>query len=304
MNIGKTISFFRKRLKFRQKELVNDHMESSSISRIEQGKQSLKVEALIEILNKMSLTTEEFFAKCLIDKTQDEWKKLFYKCAENPNNESTRKELIFYYEKIKNKEKSLKELVNYYSVKLYFSKFWTEIDSVTEQELDEAFNYLKSKEYYQQYDYILISNIILLMKNSQQEYLLSRTIPIEDESARTNEVKKIVCQILINLITSRIYRKDFVGAKRYLKNTEALDISRTDYRLALNIEYLKNLLGYLITGEAFYMKNIQTYIILLEFVGDEQTLKAIKEEVKILTYTNKNIVKIDENDFPIGILKE
>lgn len=303
MKVGETVSFFRKSLKFRQKELVNDYMESSSISRIEQGKQYIKADALIEILNQMSLTVEEFFAKCLPDRSQEEQKQLFYECAENPHKESSKRELLRYYDSIKLKDKNLKELVNYLNIKVYFSRVWKEVEAVTKQELDEVFQYLKAKDYYQQYDYVIISNIILLMDDSQQEYLVSRSIPIPDESTRTESIKKNACQILINLVTSRIYRKDFVGAKKYLQETETLKVSKTDYHMALNIEYLKNLLGYLITGETFYMKNIQTYIVLLEFIGDEQTLKAVKEEVKILTYTNGNTTKIDRTYYPIGILK-
>lgn len=281
MNVGETIGFFRKKLKFMQKELVNSHMESSSMSRIEQGKQAVKVDALIEILDIMSVTTEEFFARCQIDRSQKELKTLLYKCAEDVTNNTTKKELLSYYNTIKNKHKSLKELSNYIGIKLYFSRFWQEIDSISEQDLYELFQYLKTKEYYQQYDYVIISNIILLVTDDQQNYLISRAIPIQDESLRNDALKKVACQILINLVTSKIYKKDFVGAKRYLQKSEAFDSSKADYRFALNVEYLKNLLGYLTTGEAFYMKNIHMYINLLEFVGDKQTLNAVKEEVKM-----------------------
>ncbi|MEI5993273.1 helix-turn-helix transcriptional regulator [Candidatus Enterococcus mansonii] len=280
MDVGKTIRFFRKQLNFRQKELVSKHMETSSISRIEKGEQSLKVEALVEILNTMSLTTEEFFAKCLMDDSRDKWRVLFYSCTENPKDGVAKRELLEYYEAIKTKAKArtLKELSNYFSIKLYFSRIWAEVDSITEQELDDTFNYLLAKKYYQQYDYMIINNIILLMKDDQQEYLISKIIPIKDEEFRNTEVKRYARSTLVNIITSKIYKKDFIQAKEYLSKAENFDKSSADYSFTLNIEYLKNLLGYLITGEAVYMKNIHTYIYMLEFVGDRQTLEAVKKK--------------------------
>lgn len=303
MNVGETISFFRKKLDFKQKDLVNSHMETSSISRIEQGIQSVKVDALIGILDKMSLTVEEFFSRCQVDQAQDEWKTLVYNCIDEPDNMDAKNALISYYKMLKNKKKTLKEQANYFSIKMYFSRIWPEIAPISDLELEELYDYLKVKKYYQQYDYMIINNTILLMKDKQQEFIFSRIIPIQDEDLRNDEVKRVARQIIINLITSKIYRKDFVGAKKYLQKTETLDRSNKDYYFALNVEYLKNLLGYLITGEAFYMKNIHTYINLLEFIGDKQTLDAVKEEVKILTYTNKNILKMEDNDFPVGVLK-
>jgi len=303
MNVGETISFFRKKLDFKQKDLVNSHMETSSISRIEQGIQSVKVDALIGILDKMSLTVEEFFSRCQVDQAQDEWKTLVYNCIDEPDNMDAKNALISYYKMLKNKKKTLKEQANYFSIKMYFSRIWPEIAPISDLELEELYDYLKVKKYYQQYDYMIINNTILLMKDKQQEFIISRIIPIQDEDLRNDEVKRVARQIIINLITSKIYRKDFVGAKKYLQKTETLDRSNKDYYFALNVEYLKNLLGYLITGEAFYMKNIHTYINLLEFIGDKQTLDAVKEEVKILTYTNKNTVKMEDNDFPVGVLK-
>ena len=303
MYVGETISFFRKKLDFKQKDLVNSHMETSSISRIEQGIQSVKVDALIGILDKMSLTVEEFFSRCQVDQAQDEWKTLVYNCIDEPDNMDAKNALISYYKMLKNKKKTLKEQANYFSIKMYFSRIWPEIAPISDLELEELYDYLKVKKYYQQYDYMIINNTILLMKDKQQEFIFSRIIPIQDEDLRNDEVKRVARQIIINLITSKIYRKDFVGAKKYLQKTETLDRSNKDYYFALNVEYLKNLLGYLITGEAFYMKNIHTYINLLEFIGDKQTLDAVKEEVKILTYTNKNILKMEDNDFPVGVLK-
>ncbi|WP_348920088.1 helix-turn-helix domain-containing protein [Enterococcus rotai] len=303
MNIGETIKFFRAQLDFMQKELVNKHVEASSISRIEKGVQEIKVEALIEILNTMSLTVEEFFSRCQVDQAQDEWKNLVYNCIDDPDNMNAKNALISYYKMLKNKKKTLKEQANYFSIKMYFSRIWPEIAPISDLELEELYDYLKVKKYYQQYDYMIINNTILLMKDKQQEFIISRIIPIQDEDLRNDEVKRVTRQIIINLVTSKIYRKDFVGAKKYLQKTETLDRSNKDYCFALNVEYLKNLLGYLITGEAFYMKNIHTYINLLEFIGDKQTLDAVKEEVKILTYTNKNTVKMEDNDFPVGVLK-
>ncbi|WP_375180190.1 helix-turn-helix domain-containing protein [Enterococcus rotai] len=303
MNIGETIKFFRAQLDFMQKELVNKHVEASSISRIEKGVQEIKVEALIEILNTMSLTVEEFFSRCQVDQAQDEWKTLVYNCIDEPDNMDAKNALISYYKMLKNKKKTLKEQANYFSIKMYFSRIWPEIAPISDLELEELYDYLKVKKYYQQYDYMIINNTILLMKDKQQEFIISRIIPIQDEDLRNDEVKRVARQIIINLVTSKIYRKDFVGAKKYLQKTETLDRSNKDYYFALNVEYLKNLLGYLITGEAFYMKNIHTYINLLEFIGDKQTLDAVKEEVKILTYTNKNTVKMEDNDFPVGVLK-
>lgn len=91
MNIGETLRFFRKKLHLTQKEMLDNHLDPSSYSRIEHGKQTIRIDMLAEVLKKLSLSSEEFFARVPLDKEQKQFKELFYYCASHLDNQTKKK---------------------------------------------------------------------------------------------------------------------------------------------------------------------------------------------------------------------
>ena len=78
MNIGDTLSFFRSKLNYTQKEMLTNHSDPSSYSRIENGKQSIKISELEQILDRLSLTMEEFVSFSPLNNDQQEFRELFF----------------------------------------------------------------------------------------------------------------------------------------------------------------------------------------------------------------------------------
>lgn len=298
MKVGSAIRFFRKNLGYKQKELVNEFLETSSISRIEQNNQEVRISSLSLILDVLSLTFEEFLAKCALNNKQEEWRILINKCVQGKDSQA-KKQLITYYNEIKYKNKSLRELSNYIFISMYFSRLWSEIKSLTSQELDEVYRYLKTKKYYQFYDYMIINNTIMNFEDEKQKIIIPKTIPISDEKNRDESTKKLAYNIIINLITSKLYEQEYDGAKFYLKLAE--NCNNQNYSFKMNIEYLKNLYGYLMTGNTKFLKNVFVYIESLEVIGENKTVEALTQEVKHLIY--KQTYNMSDNNFPVDIAK-
>ncbi|WP_207695551.1 hypothetical protein DOK67_0002158 [Enterococcus sp. DIV0212c] len=301
MNIGETLRFFRKKLHLTQKEMLDNHLDPSSYSRIEHGKQIIRIDTLAEVLNKLSLSPEEFFSRVSLDKEQKKFRALFYYCAEHLNNKSTKQKLIDYYQELAKFQYNLKERSNYIVIKVYFSQFWEEIPPLTEKEIKEIIDYLLKKDYYQQYDYLILSNTVRFFNEKQQDLILMRAIPIADEDLRDATTKNFAYNTITNLITSRIHAKDYVGARKYLAIAKKQDKDGKNYNYRMNLQYLNNLLEYLLTGEHQYMEYIYDFIKLLENIGDVHQAKILKKEVTYLTHSNFTVT--NKNDFPTGLFK-
>lgn len=303
MNIGDTLHFFRTQANFTQKEMLSNHSDPSIYSRIENNKRPPRIGEIKDILNKLSIESEEFFSFASLDIEQDEFRNLFYYCAKHLENSPKKKKVLSYYKELSaKKNKSLKELSNYIGIKNYFYDHWEEVTEVTIDELESIFNYLMNKKVYFQYDYILISNLIHHFTVKQADLIISKAIPIVYEEKRDSVTKNFAYNSLINLISIRLHDKDYERAAKYIRLAKKQDKLNNNYNYRMNIQYLSNLLSYLEKGEPIYMEHIYNFIHILEDIGDYTHADNIKKELKILTH---NTIKASNTRrYPVALLKK
>lgn len=283
MNISETLLFFRRKLKLTQKEMWPGH-DTSAYSRIENGKQDIKMSDLVSVLDQMSISPEEFFLYSSIDEEQKRFRSLFQYCANHLNNQTKKNELCRYYNKLENNsQKKLKDLSNYIAIKIFFSQYWEEISKVSTIELEDIFHYLDQKSYFLQYDYALMSNTIFLMNETHSDILISKAIPLEDEENRNTTTKQFAYNLITNLITIKLYNRDYEKAKKYLRLANKQNVKNQDYQYRMNIEYLSNLYSYLTKGNYQYIRKVYDYIHFLDDLGENQQSKMIEKEVEVLT---------------------
>lgn len=279
MEMHEILRFFRKKLGFTQKEILPD-LDPSVYSRIESGKQELKINDLKTILNSMSLSPKEVFSITSLDEEQRKFKTLFYFCVQNLDDQIQKKCLINYYHKISSKNKNLRELSNYIAVKSYFVHFWDEIDEITPEELDYTYSLVMNKNYHQHYDFVLIRNTIRLLDKGRTDLIISKFFLTNQGQPDKPAVNDSVYYILINAISTRIYEKDYDEARRYIQLAKRQDKERKNLNYRINLKYLENLLDYITVGDYQYMERIQEYIHILKDIGDSFTAEQIKTEVK------------------------
>lgn len=301
MNIGETLRFFRDKNHMKQKELLSKNFDSSAYSRIENGKQSIRIDKLEELLETLSVSTEEFFLRASFNDQQKKFRSLYFYCATHLNNQTQKKKLLKYYVSIQQTEKNLRALSNYIAIKNYFSQFWNEVTPLSTSEIENIYQYLISKDYYQQFDYIIISNMIQLFNEKYQKFLVGKALPMVDEDLRDSTTKKYAYNIVINLISSQIYKKNYLQASKYLELAKKQDKTVVDYRYRLHIQYLDNLINYLMIGDYRFLEKIHHFIHILDDIGDVAQSKAIQDEIKHVTH--KNFDFSTSNSYPVAPLK-
>ncbi|MGX7245263.1 helix-turn-helix domain-containing protein [Enterococcus quebecensis] len=303
MNIIDTLRFFRLKLKLTQKEMMPEYIDPSTYSKIESERRALKINELEEILSHISVNSEEFFRFATFDKEQQDFRKYFYYCANHLENKSTKQKLLSYYFSLKNKEeKTLRELSNYIAIKNFFHDHWDEVEELTQKEIASTLDGLLNKSFYLQYDYAITNNLIRFFNAKEADLLITKMFPIKYEEQRDFTTKKFAHSILINLITLKLYAKDYEGAEKYIRLAKKQDKQNENYNFKLNLQYLTNLLNYLLEGEPVYMERVYDFIHLLENAGDVTHATNVKKEVKMLTHErdSENLL----NNYTIGLLKE
>ncbi|OJG90201.1 hypothetical protein RV15_GL001465 [Enterococcus silesiacus] len=283
--------------------MMSEFTDPSTYSKIESGKRALKVNELEEILNQTSISVDEFFSFTTFDKQQQDFRETFYYCGAHLENKSTKQKLLNYYYSLKDKDKkTLRELSNYIGIKNFFNAHWEEVDPVTFEEITDIFQDLMNKSFYIQYDYIITANLTRFFNTKQADLVLARMFPIKYEEQRDFTTKKFAYNILINLISKRLYEKDYESAKKYIKLAKKQDKQNENYSFKLNLQYLTNLLNYIIEGELVYIERVYDFIHLLENTGDTLQAEQVKKEVKILIH-EKDSEKMLQS-YAVGLLKE
>lgn len=299
MEVYEVLKLFRKQLGFAQKEILTD-LDPSVYSRIENGKQELKITDLKKIMNTLSLLPEEVFTLAPLDLEQRIFKKLYSYCAQNIQDKAAKQDLVNYYIELSSKNKNLRELSNYFAIKSYFSQLWDEIDGVSQEELEHIYFLLSNKKYYQHYDYIIIRNAMKFFEKEKADALIQRIFLPETKPKTV--INDSFYYILLNAITSRVYEKEYTLARKYIYLAKKNDKEGKDFHYQTHLKYLENLLDYITIGDYQYIQRIHEYIHLLKDIGDTILAGQISIDVKLVLDNEKR--HIDKNDFPVILIKK
>lgn len=300
LEIYEVLRFFRRKLNFTQKEILPD-VDPSVYSRIESGKQELKINDLKRILNSLSLLPEEIFAMASLNEEQKKFHSLFNSCAENILDENRKQDLIKCYFKLSKRNKNLRELSNYFAIKSYFAQLWNEIDEIGSEELDNIYTMLLNKDFYQHYDYIIIRNAMRVLEKEKAEILITKIFLPERTKLQSETVDDAFYYILLNATTTRIYEKEYTIARKYIHLAKMQDKELKNINYRLHLKYLENLLDYITIGDYQYIQRIQEYIHLLKDIGDIILASKISEDVKLVL---DDIEEDDSGkDFPVVFVK-
>lgn len=298
VKIGETLRFFRNLRGFAQKEVLKSSADHSIYSRIENGKRSVRLEELQEILDTLSVNIEEFIVFSDFGTKQEIFRKDFYAAAADLENPEKKSVMMRYYKEIlSTKKKTALQLSNLSSFKAYFAQFWPEVETVTADEIQEACDLLANTDYLLQYDYALLANMIYHVSAKQRVELMKKAFPIIDPKLRDAETLKYAYNAIPNAITACIQGKQYDEAREYVKLVDNIDrIGKNLYHI-MNIKYLENLINYIVTGDRVYQKNINRYIDILQENNFDLIAKSTAEEVKRFTFG-----EVGKNDLPVGIM--
>lgn len=305
MNVGKTLKQIRKNKKIIQKNLGTDYLHSSSYSRVESNERSIRLRDLKDVLDKMSIRSEEFFSLGQFDKEQNEFRKLFYHCSENLNDKVSKKMMIDYYDKsVAESNDDLRSLCNMISIKNYFHQFWSGIPMIDSRDIELVYSILRKKDYFYQYDYALISNMIPYFSKEQADYIVKKSFPIKDESVRDSTTKKFAYNAIFNYINMKIYSEELDTARLFLELVKKQEYPQGDiYKLELH--FFVNLLDFLENGDSEAYNKVLTFINLVEDMGNHFEAEQRRSELNFLTQKRFNETFQDgKPQFPIGLIKE
>ncbi|WYJ88388.1 hypothetical protein A5888_000107 [Enterococcus sp. 9E7_DIV0242] len=298
MKIGDTLRFFRTLKGFTQKEVLKSSTDHSIYSRIENGKRSVRLEELQEILDTLSVNIEEFISFSGFDTNQGVFRKNFYGAAADLEDLEKKAIVIKYYREIlATPKKTTVQLSNLVSIKAFFSQFWSEVVPVTQEEIQEAYDLLSNTDYLSQYDYALLANIVFQFPTEQRKVLMKKAYPIMDQSLRDPETLKLAYNAIPNAMTACIQEKQYDEGKEYAKMIDTIEKSAKNVHIIMNIKYLENLIYLITTGDRSYQKKINRYIDILQEHGFTAIAEASDKEMRILTFG-----EIDKGDVPINTM--
>lgn len=287
MNIGDTLYFFRKSRGLKQREILS-YNTSSVYSKIESNKQELRFSELMDFLKKTDITPEEFF-EC-VDETQNSFRKLFKKSAENPNNYLLKKRLISYCFDWKNiSKKSLQEISNCVAIRIFFSAYWSDINPLNQQELLYIYELINNKKMLFQYDYILLANTIFLFKEEQISSIMNNIFPIRKEQLCTKTTKFFITNIINNVITTYLQKKNYKKVLEYISIARQQKVLLEDINYKIIISYLDNLTDYLMTGNYLSIKKVYDCIDFLESIEEINMANNIRNDVENLTLKKEKL---------------
>ncbi|MBL1229499.1 helix-turn-helix transcriptional regulator [Enterococcus sp. BWB1-3] len=306
MEIGETLRFIRKKKKFTQQEISKSYLDRTAYSRIEGDERPVRMNDLSGILDGLSVNVHEFFSYIMFDYDQQSFRELLHNCLDQSNNHHDKEKLISYFKRLNNKtNKNLREFSNYLAIKHCFQNLWNEIPPINKNDVEIAYRNVADKDYYFQYDYAIIMNIIPYFSTERADSIIKQVIPIKDEAKRDSTTKNFAYSILINLINLRIHDNNLSSAKDYLELAKKQPSLFRNYSHRLDLNYLDSLIEFLSNGDPSAYTKLLTFVNMTRDIGDYEKAETMKAELKTLTQKKfDEKYKEKRTHLPINLIKE
>lgn len=299
MDIPATIKNFRLKKNLKQKD-IHISKFSSTLSRIENGTRSVKVEDLENILDFLGINEREFFSYAIMNDPSNNFA-LKVRKASSRNDLMVKEHLLdtYFLEEYRFSRTS-KELAFYYTIKGHFGKRW-KIGSLTDIELQHVHTHLTTQHYYGYYEYLLFVNTIQLFDTQRMIEIIDIVLPFENEKLMDHDSKKYAYSGLINAISIVMYRREYDTALEFIELAEKMDVNNSNYYFRFSIQYFKNIIFYIQTKDMTYHAKIHNFIDLVKDIGDIEIAEQMEQEVKKVVFKDE---KIDIDDVNITLIKD
>ena len=296
MNIQETLYFIRTNKNIAQRELLQ-YVDASVYSKIESGKKNLRVSELLEILDRLSIPFDEFSKYADIDYSQKKFRALLGRYKNTPQDPTIKDELLIYFYSLEfSINMPLNELSNYVLVKTYFSSHWEEISKLTELELTCIYNLLSTKNYFFHYDYAILANTIYLFDNEQIDFLVKKSFPVPDMSYRNAATKEFVTNLINNLITTLLRKKEYQKCMFYLSLAKQ-EKQNYDLTYKIIVHFLESLTSFLKTNDTKYAEHLTYHINYLTIIEEQDLAQSLKIELESLLSKNQEQLILLRNQF-------
>lgn len=296
MNIQETLHFMRTNKKLAQRELLQ-YVDASVYSKIESGKKNLRVNELLEILDRLSIPFDEFSKYIDIEQDQKKFRSLLTHYKNDPTDNTIKSNLLSYFYSLKfSINMSLNTLSNYVLLKTYFSSRWEEIPELTTTELQQIYELLYVKDYFFHYDYAILANTIYLFNDRQIDNLVKKTFPVQDMAYRNAATKEFITNLINNLITTLLRKEEYQKCNYYLSLAKE-EKKEYDLTYKIVVHFLENLTYFLQTNEKKYAEQLTTHINYLQTIEELDLAQSLKKELETLLSKNKEPFVLLRNHF-------
>lgn len=180
-----------------------------------------------------------------------------------------------------------------------------EIPEISNSDCELVYRLLSKKNYYFQYDYVLLANMIPYFSEQQVSVLVTNAFPIRDEEKRDERTKNSALNALLNLIHVRIYEGEWSLVKKYLKLAKKQDCFLKSYKHRLDLYYFDSLFTYLLTKDPKALEKTQLFIKVTEDIDEQHKADAMKNELHLLIQKqNEKSVETETIRRPVNLIKE
>ncbi|MHC5217933.1 helix-turn-helix domain-containing protein [Enterococcus sp. LJL128] len=301
MKVGEALSFFRKNMNLTQKSVRPDYMKQPTLSKIENGKQTVPFEEIRDILKKAGIGQEEFFSVVELDEEQNKFRLLFYNCSVNSSDLQSKEKLLSIYYDLNNRSNlNIQEYSNLVSIKIHLGHRFKEVTPLSKKDMHKIYHYLSNKSFFTHFDYVLLSDTIFIFDDTQIDLLSKAAYPIKYCHLRNQKTRLFVLNGVTNIITKYLFERNYLLAERYIDLAKSMDSGVKDYHYHLNIGYLHNMYLYLTTKEYHYQKVARTFVETLQNMGETLWAEQMESEINRLLNSEINEYQtnmIDTTDF-------